>query len=156
MKAISRLRHKSKKLTMGVRHDRGFTLIELLFIVAIVSVLAMLVLSIYRGYKGEVIVLAGLIVAAPAKASVTETYLTNGSWPTSNGDAGLEDPEGYRTKYIDELIIGEGGQITLKYGYPGFGTKNTLLLTPEFIDNKVIWDCSKGSIDSRYRPEDCE
>lgn len=150
------MRESSAMAMEDIRYQKGITLIELLFVIAVVSVFTMLAVSLYREYRGEVVVLGGLVVAAPAKESVMEAYISSGSWPNSNGEAGLKDPGDYRTNYIDELIVGQGGQITLSYSYPGFGFNNTLVITPEVNKNNVIWDCSRGSLDTRYRPDDCQ
>lgn len=55
-------------------NSKGFTLIELMIVVAIIGVLASIALPAYQDYTIRAKISEGLILAAPAKMAVTESF----------------------------------------------------------------------------------
>ena len=69
--------------------QKGFTLIELMIVVAIIGILSMFALPAYQDYTKRTYIAEGMSLASMAKASVTEYYAVNGTWPSNNAEVGL-------------------------------------------------------------------
>ncbi|GAA5099684.1 pilin [Wohlfahrtiimonas larvae] len=75
---------------------KGFTLIELMIVVAIIGILSMIALPSYQDYTKRTYVSEGLALSSSVKMAAMETFVTTGTWPTTNTEAGL--PNGNQIK----------------------------------------------------------
>jgi len=71
------------------RRSGGFTLIELMIVVSIVAVLVALAVPAYQEYNIRAKVAECMLMAAPAKLSVSEYRSTTGEWPPDSDRAAL-------------------------------------------------------------------
>src|SRR5690606_2204422 len=71
--------------------QQGFTLIELMIVVAIIGILAALAIPAYQDYTIRAKVAEGVNMAAAARTAVSEFFISQNEWPSSNGEAGLDD-----------------------------------------------------------------
>ncbi len=139
----------------------GYTILELMIALFIVSILAVVALPTYHGYKMRTQIATELPAAAPMKQAVTERYLTNMSWLTSNSDAGFLEKEAYSSNLLSSIEISNtpvAGAVILTYDsnkLPQLGTDNTIIFYPNASQRGVTWACDAGTIIERYRPPQC-
>jgi len=162
-----------------MKMQKGFTLIELMIVVAIIGILAAIAIPAYRDYTVRSQVTEGLNFAAAAKTSVSERFISSGTWPATNAEAGMGLPTDVKSKYVLSVTVGTGGQITVAFGYdinPVItGATNSLVFTPYTSPNgDVSWQCglhpmpaaaaltiatgataSAGTLVDKFRPANC-
>lgn len=137
------------------RVQQGFTLIELMIVVAIIGILAAVAIPAYQDYTVRTKVSEGLSLASGAKTSVTETVLSSGAYPTTNTEAGLASAASISGNNVASVSVGAGGAITITYTNDAAIAGETLVLTPSTTAGSVIWDCTGGSVEARFRPGNC-
>jgi type IV pilus assembly protein PilA len=110
--------------------QKGFTLIELMIVVAIIGILSMFALPAYQDYTKRTYIAEGMSLASMAKASVTEYYAVNGTWPSNNAEVGL----GQAQTISGQAVMGLG----LRLGAGGTNVTNIVI----YFNDKVY----KGSV----------
>ena len=64
--------------------EAGFSLIELLIVLALIAVLSMFGMPIYRNYLQSAHVTEGMNLASGAKMELELYYMMNGRWPNQS------------------------------------------------------------------------
>ena len=134
--------------------QQGFTLIELMIVVAIIGILAAIAIPAYQDYTKRSHVSEGLTLAGGAKAGVAEYYATEGVWPTTNSEAGLEAASSITGNAVTGVSVGTSGVITITYNAK-VESGNDIDMTPSDTGGTIAWDCTGGSVDVKYRPANC-
>ena len=136
---------------------RGFTLVELMVVVAILSIILMIAIPAYLDYTIRTKVSEGMVMLGAVKQSVADTYYSSGGvWPTSNGKAGMLSSASYQTKYIDSITISGAGVVVVDFGLADLAeADDSITLVPSANPGGIDWDCTGGSMLSRYRPPVC-
>ncbi len=97
-------------------------------------------------------VAAALDMAAYAKLSVSEMFLSTGKWPNTTEETNA-------TPVIDTnftIAVGNNGVITITYHDPAVLVGKTLVLTPSKTDNSTVeWKCESAEIPAEYLPKTC-
>lgn len=134
--------------------QKGFTLIELMIVAAIIGILSAVAIPAYQDYTKRAHVTEGLVLSGGAKAGVTEYYSSEGSWPTTNGAAGVA--ASISGNAVISVLVGPSGVITITYNNK-VADKGTLTLTPTASAGAITWACAQGNTDmlKRYLPANC-
>ncbi len=135
-----------------MQKQQGFTLIELMIVVAIIGILAAIAIPAYQDYTRRAQVSEGLSLAAGAKMAVSETFQDQGTWPTSNAEAGLPAADTITGNYTQSVEVGTAGVITVTYAAP---ISATITLTPNDETGAISWVCARGTIEDKYLPASC-
>lgn len=141
-------------MNSNIRLQTGFTLIELMIVLAIVGILAGIAIPFYTSYTKKAHVSEGIVLASGAKASVTEYYSTNNTWPSSNPEAGLSAPTSINGNAVAQVAVNSSGVIQITYNAK-VTTGATVTLIPSNANGSVIWNCTGGTVNTRYRPNTC-
>ena len=144
-----------------MKHQKGFTLIELMIVIAIIGILAAIAIPAYQDYTIRSKVSEGLNLSGAAKLAVAETYDSEGSFQAANNASyGLPAASSINGNYVSTVgITDAAGEITITYnqelgGNPTANSK-TIIMTPTARQGSMLWDCTGGTQESKYRPSEC-
>ncbi len=144
-----------------MKQQKGFTLIELMIVIAIIGILAAIAIPAYQDYTVRSKVSEGLNLAGAAKLAVSETFDSNGTFPSqANISYGLPTAASIAGNYVASVeAAATTGIITITYNASGVGAgadSATILLTPDTSASGALgWDCTGGTMPAKYRPATC-
>ena len=137
------------------RNQQGFTLIELMIVIAIIAILMSYAIPAYRDYTVRAKVGEGVSLAAAAKQSVSETFISTGTLPISNVEAGLPAAASITGTNVASITVGANGVITVVYTAEAAIAGASVLLTPDTTSvGSINWECT-SLIDDKYLPAQC-
>ncbi|WP_324691724.1 pilin [Cobetia sp. D5] len=150
------------------RKQAGFTLIELMIVVAIIGILAAIAIPRYQDYTVRAKMSEVINMMTPAKASISESYVSNGAFPATALAAGVED--GAQGNYIASAAYataGEGDEATATIiytldtaanGVPSEVAGKKVGMKASIVNGAVDWACgipSADNVEEQYLPGSC-
>ena len=143
-------------------HQAGLNLLELLFALAALTMLAMVAVPIFTDYVVRARLSDDISRVSGVKLQVLEYHLLTGRLPESNTELGLPADMAAPGDYLNMFYIDTDpvpGTIKLVFDgsgkLPALGENNELWFEPEEINDSIIWDCTGGSLEFKYRPGNC-
>ena len=137
-----------------MQKQQGFTLIELMIVVAIIGILAAVAIPAYQDYTIRAKVTEGLSLASAGKTAISEYFASNGTIPGNNTQAGMALPEEISGNSVSNVTVTAAGAISVAFSTTQIAD-STLILTPQTATGKVVWDCTDGNLEGKYRPSSC-
>lgn len=143
--------------------ELGFSLIELLIVLALVAVLSMFAMPIYRNYIQNAHIMEGINLSSGAKMELELHYMMNGQWPSQqegNSALGLPDADKIRGTAVDSVAI-KGATIEITYNdkvTTESGTGNAVLtLVGEAEEGgSITWRCEVNNLPEKALPKECQ
>lgn len=138
-----------------MKKQQGFTLIELMIVVAIIGILAAVAIPAYQDYTIRARVTEGLSLASAGKTAISEYFASNGSLPTNNTQGGLAQPTEISGNAVSSVTVGTNGTVMVTFSGPAAINTSTLILSPTTSAGNVVWSCTDGNLEGKYRPSSC-
>ncbi|ABQ55322.1 TPA: pilin [Legionella pneumophila] len=132
---------------------KGFTLIELMIVAAILGILLAIAFPAYQDYTIRARVAEGLEKASFAKLAVAEKILIDNILPLNQADTSYSSP--IPTDSVASIAIGNQGIITITYTANAGNGTITMVPTIDATNRILTWDCTGGTLISKYRPAYC-
>lgn len=145
--------------------EAGFTLMELLIVLALVAVISMIAVPIYRSYMQSAKITEGLTLSSSIQLDTEVFYTLNNKWPSSDNahaDLRIGAPGDYKGNSVQSISV-SGNVITVLYdpnevvGESGEGDVQLLLTAEVLAGSGVIrWNCQGQNIPENDLPSGCE
>ena len=145
------------------KSQQGFTLIELMIVVAIIGILASIAIPAYQDYTVRAKISEGLGIAAAAKTSVSEYFISQNTMPADATAAGVNVNQ--TTPYVSGVsysVSTTAASIIITYRsklssqITSSPAKNTIIFKGVGSSTSgVRWNCTGGTLLAKYRPANC-
>jgi type IV pilus assembly protein PilA len=147
---------------MKAQMQKGFTLIELMIVVAIIGILAAVALPAYQDYTVRAKMSEVIGLAAAAKTSISEYYVTMGEMPTGAATAGVNTSAAQST-YVSTIAFNNVNTTVANvvYTVTNLGANvdgNNLSFVGTGSVNGVQWACNDVTLTTiapKYLPANC-
>lgn len=141
--------------------QKGFTLIELMIVVAIIGILAAVALPAYQDYTARSQMAEAMTLGGGLRGVVSEYWTNEGTFPTSNTEAGASLAASINGKYVSNVEI-EDGVITVTMRGKGVAKgiqSKTMILSPFTAAGSIKWTCEPGTdataVEKKFLPTSC-
>lgn len=88
----------------------------------------------------------GFVAASAFKVGMVEYYQTEGKWPATNKDIGLNEPASFEVGNLKSVGIAAGGQVKIVYAAAAGKTETLSLQGVANPNGQVSWTCVTSDI----------
>jgi TM2 domain-containing membrane protein YozV len=124
---------------------------------ALIGILAAVAIPAYSDFQHRAQVASLTVLVAPWRIAVEEHYVERRKLPGSEAEVGRSGFSRETSNKNGSVSLGPEGVVTVMLS-PSAGpvAGKTMLYRPDAIqDGRLSWDCTGGTLESRYRPASC-
>ena len=142
---------KSKNRNRNIRKYAAI----LLGLSAVIIIAYLVALPFYNSYAAKSRIQNGLGLAFDTRNTISGFILDTNFWPNQNIDANL--PKNISNEIIESIVIGENSifTVTLRAEVLNSDTGQTIIFKPKFLKDKLVWNCTQGTLENEFRPDIC-
>ena len=130
------------------------TLVKVAAAIVILAISTGIGFPFYQQYAKRMKVVEDLRLAFDTRNAVTAFIQETNFWPNQNIDAGLDKEISNQT--IKSVMVDEGAIINVVIRASALdGEEQTLILTPNTLKGRIVWNCLKGTLEDKFRPDIC-
>jgi len=137
-----------------MKKNQGFSLIELMIVIAIIAILMAYAIPAYRDYTVRAKAGECISIAAAAKQSVSEFYISEGTYPANNGSAGLSAAASITGENVASVGVANGVITCTFNAEDPTLSGSTIIMTPSSMPGSIEWRCSSALAD-KFLPGGC-
>ena len=132
----------------------GLAIVGIFVIIGVIGILAAIAIPQYADYTYRAKVSNAIVQTPPVKQAIMVFYTEHNILPDSNIMAGIEEP--YLVDGQHSIRVTPDGFELSFGGHDSVIASKTIEFAP-YLDEagNVLWDCTGGTLDHRYRPMDC-
>lgn len=155
-------RYRSRERSLRV--ESGFTLMELLIVLALVAVISMIAVPIYRSYMQSAKITEGLTLSSGIQLDMEVYYTLNNQWPSetdAHSDLKIGAPTDYKGSSVESISV-SGAVITVVYdsdevvgANEGEDVELTLMASVAENGGVIRWTCQGNNISENDLPSGC-
>lgn len=126
------------------------------FGVAMIGIIAAVSIPAYQDYTQRARVAGVIQSASPLRVAVSEHWAQTKQLPNRVADLPKDLVPTDAPDRHGAATLGEGGVITLTFA-PATGRMagKTILLRPQAEPDRLVWDCTGGTLEPKFRPASC-
>jgi len=153
------------RIYRNTRRQAGFTLIELMIVVAILGILAAIAIPAYQNYVIRAQVMEGFSLAQGPKLALEEYYYSNGEFPTTEAQAGLQSANAYAGRYVSRVdALSRPGNVLVHFDNTDGQQANAAIARLQLgfaavvTNGSIQWVCTDRNINGiplQYLPQTC-
>ena len=130
--------------------------VGVVFAVMMLGILAAVAIPAYQDYTQRAKVAEAIVSVHPWRAAVAEHYAQNKQLPNGVADLAKDLVPQEPASRNGAASLGANGMLTLTMT-PATGAMagKTILFRPQAEPGGLIWDCTGGTLEPRYRPATC-
>jgi TM2 domain-containing membrane protein YozV len=131
--------------------------VALFFGVAMIGILAAVAIPAYQDYTVRARAAEGIMSVSPWRSAVTEHYAQTKQLPNAVSDLAKDLVPAEPAGRFGTPSLGANGVITLTFAQ-GAGRQmadKTIVFQPQAEQGRLLWDCTGGTLEPKYRPASC-
>ena len=143
--------NKNKRNVKNILKYAGITVA----LIAAIIIVFQLAQPFYKTFAKKRAIIQGMEMAFDTRDKITAMILKTNFWPNQNIDANL--PKNISNEIIESLTVGKSAVMTVTLRASVLNTKSskTIIFKPSSSKGKLIWNCTKGTLENDFRPDDC-
>lgn len=144
--------NKNKRNVKKILKYAGITVA----LIAVIIIAFQFAQPFYKTFAKKRAIVQGMELAFDTRDKITALILKTNFWPNQNIDANL--PKNISNDIIESLVVGKSAVMTVTLRASVLNTENskTIIFKPNSSKGKLIWNCTKGTLENNFRPDDCK
>ena len=128
--------------------------LAVIVLVPLIGILAAVAIPAYGDYTHRARVSEVILLGSSWRTAVHEHYMDTKRFPASAAELKGGAPAG-ESKYGRAALAQDGVIVLTLSPQMGSVAERTILIQPKVVGENLVWDCTGGSLQPKYRPASC-